>query len=252
MTTLGGSLFIRNAIRFDYCVIESICSLLGVCDHVVVLECSSDDETLKLLRSISSPKLSIYSDAPWAVAPDCSRLSMLANLAKERVDARYHFMLQADEVIHESSYPVIERYIKNRIDHSVSVRRINFYGDSNRHVRYDIPMHEKPCDDHPTRLGDIELNALGDGESIEKINDVFDENIIVCHYGFVRDGLKLVNRTVESLKWFHSHPQADIRFNQMQADGQYRYSDIMRDDQLQSYQGTHPKVIQHWLEERRA
>lgn len=250
MIRLSGSIFVRNAIKFDYCIIESICSLLGVCDEVVVLECSSEDDTLKLLRSISSPKLKIYSDAPWDIAPDSSRLSMLANLAKERTEGRYHFMLQADEVLHESSYVAINQCVSFDIEHSVSVRRVNFYGDPHRHVKYDLPLHEKPCDDHPTRLGLREFDALGDGESIGKRNDLFDENIVICHYGFVRDGLKLVDRTVESLKWFHAHPVPDERFLKMQADKRYRYTDIMRPDQLQPYAGTHPKIIQPWLEER--
>lgn len=247
---LSGSLFVRNAIQYDYCVLESIQSLLGVCDEVVVLECSSDDDTLKLLRSIRSPKLRLLSDAHWECALDCARLSRLANLAKSFCSHPMHFMLQADEVIHEKSYDRIRYWCKLGNGHTVSVRRWNFYGDPFRHVKIDIPLSEKPCDDHPTRLGLSTIDALGDGESIEKINDVLDDEIIICHYGFVRDRIKLVRRTVATLEWFHYPPQPDQRFSAMLADGEYRYRDIMRDDQLTNYTGTHPKVIMPWLEER--
>jgi hypothetical protein len=245
---LGGSIFVRNAIKFDYCIIESLTSLLGVCDHVVVLECSSDDNTAKLLRKYKSSKLTLITDVYWPIAPDASRLAMLANMAKGCVDCDTHVMLQADEVIHEKSYDAIRRLAG--VKHSVSVRRVNFYGDPSRHVRYDIDLHLKPCDDHPTRIGPHALDALGDGESILKVDDVFDESIVFCHYGFVRDGLKLVDRTVASLEWFHNPPQMDNRFVQMQADRKYRYKEIMADDLLTEYQGTHPKLIQPWLQER--
>lgn len=245
---LGGSIFVRDAVKFDYCIIEAMTSLLGVCDAVTVVECSSDDDTKKLLRSYRSGKLKLITDVYWQVAPDASRLAMLANMAKDETDCDTHFMLQADEVIHEKSYDSIRRYVG--CDHSVSVRRINFYGDPSRHVRYDIPLHLKPCDDHPTRLGPRSLDALGDGESIAKLNDVFDDSIVICHYGFVRDGMKLVDRTISSLEWFFHPPVADERFNRMKQDGEYRYHEIQQEDTLTAFTGSHPKLIQPWIQER--
>ena len=47
--TLGGSLFVRNAIQYDYCVEEAIESLAACCDEVFVLDCQSDDGTTEKL-----------------------------------------------------------------------------------------------------------------------------------------------------------------------------------------------------------
>jgi hypothetical protein len=54
-----GFTIIRNAIKFDYPVIESITSILPICDQFIVAVGNSDDETLQLIQSINSPKIKI-------------------------------------------------------------------------------------------------------------------------------------------------------------------------------------------------
>src|SRR6185312_5105438 len=59
-----GFTIVRNAIKFDYPVVESISSLLPVCDEVLVSVGKSDDDTLNLVKSISSPKIKIM-ESVW-------------------------------------------------------------------------------------------------------------------------------------------------------------------------------------------
>ena len=54
-----GFTFIRNAIKYDYPVVESIGSILPLCDEVIVAVGKSDDNTRELIESISSPKIKI-------------------------------------------------------------------------------------------------------------------------------------------------------------------------------------------------
>ena len=44
-----GFTFIRNAIRFDYPIVEAITSVLPMCDEFIVLVGNSDDNTRNLL-----------------------------------------------------------------------------------------------------------------------------------------------------------------------------------------------------------
>lgn len=253
MYKLGGSIFVRNAIKYDYCIIEAARSLLPVCDHIVILDCSSTDGTEDLLLNSFGHhhKVTLCFNALWDCAPDNTRLSILANLAKSLIDCEWHFMLQADEVLHEDSYRAIHEATTRGAD-SFQVRRLNFYGNISQHVRLDIPTHEKPCDDHPTRLGRHHLNALGDGESIEAYNvsQDFVDKILICHYGFVRKPLALVDKTVDAYRWFFGGGSQDERFQRMQEDKQYRWQEIMRQDQMQTFTGSHPKVAKHWIKER--
>ncbi len=47
---VSGFTFVRNAIKYDYPVVEAIKSILPICDEVVVAVGNSEDETLELIQ----------------------------------------------------------------------------------------------------------------------------------------------------------------------------------------------------------
>ena len=55
---VSGFTFIRNAITYDYPIVEAIRSILPLCDEVVVAVGNSEDATLQLIQSID-PKVRI-------------------------------------------------------------------------------------------------------------------------------------------------------------------------------------------------
>ncbi|MGZ3884446.1 MAG: glycosyltransferase family 2 protein, partial [Bacteroidia bacterium] len=59
-----GFTIIRNAVKYDYPVVEAIRSALPVCDEFLVSVGNSDDGTMELIRSINSPKLKIM-ESVW-------------------------------------------------------------------------------------------------------------------------------------------------------------------------------------------
>ena len=56
---VAGFTIIRNAVKYDYPVVEAITSILPICDEFIVCVGNSDDETLKLIESIPSDKIKI-------------------------------------------------------------------------------------------------------------------------------------------------------------------------------------------------
>ena len=50
-----GFTFVRNAVKYDYPVIESITSILPIVDEFIVSVGNCDDGTLQLIESIGSP-----------------------------------------------------------------------------------------------------------------------------------------------------------------------------------------------------
>ncbi|MBL7803359.1 MAG: glycosyltransferase family 2 protein, partial [Saprospiraceae bacterium] len=56
---VAGFTFIRNAVLYDYPVVEAIRSILPLCDYFVVAVGRSDDETLDLVRGIGDPKIQV-------------------------------------------------------------------------------------------------------------------------------------------------------------------------------------------------
>jgi len=54
-----GFTFVRNGIIFDYPFLESIRSLLPLCDELIVAVGQSDDDTLEQIQSLQSSKVQI-------------------------------------------------------------------------------------------------------------------------------------------------------------------------------------------------
>lgn len=107
---VSGFTFIRNAVRFDYPIVEAIRSILPLCDEVVVAVGRSDDNTRELIEQIGSDKIRIL-DTVWddALREGGRVLAEETNKAFAAVNpkADWCFYIQGDEVIHERDHPAI-------------------------------------------------------------------------------------------------------------------------------------------------
>ena len=61
---IAGFTFVRNALTYDYPVVQAISSILPICDYFVVAVGKSSDATLELVRSIGDPKIHII-ETEW-------------------------------------------------------------------------------------------------------------------------------------------------------------------------------------------
>ena len=131
MPPISGFTIIRNAFRYDFPVVESIRSMLPVCEEVVVNVGKSDDDTLDLVRSIKDPKIRIL-ESEW----DMSRRNhVLGHETMRAMQACRHpwgIYVQADEVLHEQgAHALAEAIQDNDGDRRVEgllVRYLHFYG----------------------------------------------------------------------------------------------------------------------------
>ena len=107
---VSGFTIVRNARRFDYPVIESIRSMLPLCDEVLVAVGKSDDDTLQMVQSIADPRIRII-ETVWddALREGGQVLAVETDkaLAATNPEATWCLYLQADEVLHEADYPNI-------------------------------------------------------------------------------------------------------------------------------------------------
>ena len=56
---VSGFTFIRNAVKYDYPIVEAILSILPICDEFIIAVGNSDDDTLALIQKIDSQKIKI-------------------------------------------------------------------------------------------------------------------------------------------------------------------------------------------------
>jgi len=206
--TIGGSIFIRNAIKFGYCLTEALESLYALCDEISILECGSDDGTQELIRKWvefrgGTKKIIAEFNHPWEVGEKWDRLAILANVARKKLSTDWHFMLQADEVLHESAIPVIRRLIETGCI-AFFCRRLNLYCSPDTYIRIDLKGKGKPCGDVVCRLARTTNEVMGDAESISHPSvspDHIDE-IVIFHYGYVREGAAHIAKAIDMQSWF--------------------------------------------------
>src|ERR1700749_1875483 len=132
---VSGFSFIKNALKFDYPIIEAITSILPICDEFIIAVGRSDDDTLNYIRSISSPKIKII-DTVWdnTLREGGRVLADETNKAFRAIsaDSDWAFYIQGDEVIHEKYLENIQnamtRYKDDKQVDGLVFDHLNFYG----------------------------------------------------------------------------------------------------------------------------
>ena len=115
---VSGFTFIRNGNLLGYPFIESIKSLLAVCDEVIVAVGNSEDDTLKCIEKINNSNLKIL-QTNW----NENMIDRGFVYAQQKMIAQFNcsgdwcFYLECDEIIHEQDYVNIKnkmsQYLNN-------------------------------------------------------------------------------------------------------------------------------------------
>lgn len=132
---VSGFTFVRNAIRYDYPIVEAITSILPLCDEVVVAVGRSEDDTLGLVRSIGSPKVRVV-ETVWddALREGGRVLALETDKALRAVSpaSDWAIYIQGDEVLHEDGHAALReamaRWRDDRRVEGLLVDYRHFYG----------------------------------------------------------------------------------------------------------------------------
>lgn len=110
---LSGFTFIRNGIKYGYPFIQSIQSILPICDEMVVVVGDSDDGTRQAIEALDNPKIRII-DTVWdmTLREGGYLLAQQTNIALSHIKGRWGFYIQGDEVVHEADLPLILESVK--------------------------------------------------------------------------------------------------------------------------------------------
>lgn len=243
---VSGFTFIKNAVKYDFPFIESVTSILPICDEFIIVHGDSEDETIKLIESINSTKIKVYNTV-WN--PELREggliLSDQTNIALSKTTGDWCFYIQGDEVIHEKYLDKIYDSMKLfendiRIE-GLLFKYLHFYGSydyiatSRQWYRNEIRIVRNSIgvksykDAQGFRLNDRKLNV--------KAIDAF-----VYHYGWARPPHTMQNK----VKYFHSlwHSKDWIEKN-VKDTVEYDFSTT---DTIKLFDGTHPKVMQNRID----
>ncbi len=240
---IAGFTFVRNAIRFDYPVVESIASLLPLVDELVVAIGNSDDDTQLLIQSINSPKIKIIHTVWDDQLREGGRVLAIETdkaLAAVSPDADWVFYLQADEVLHEKDLPVIRKAME-QFHQNPQVEGLlfhyhhffgtyDFIGDNRTWYRHEIRAM-KP---HP------KLHAYRDAQGFRIGNrkiKVIEIPADIYHYGWVKPPEKQQAKQQSFHKLWHNDEWMQ------QNVGTASVFDYQNTDSLCHFHGTHPLVM---------
>lgn len=196
---ISGFTFVRNAIDLYYPVVESITSILPICDEFVIAAGDSTDGTTELLRSIDSPKIRII-ETVW----DRSKFHKGAsnahqtNIALDACTGDWCFYLQADEVVHEDDLdPLVERMRLYRRDPRVEgllFEYLHFFADYD-HVQTSHGWYRREVRIVRNGVGIRSWkSAQGFRRHGAKIR-VAHANARIFHYGWVRPPVLMTRKT---------------------------------------------------------
>jgi hypothetical protein len=201
--TLGGACFGWNAISQDYSIIESLECLYEMCDEVCVVY-GGTDGTVELIKNWINSKpekkpiwhLEI-SEREWNAQHGREKLSYFSNLAISNLDTDWVYYQQADEITHESSFPIIRQAIESD-EEAFVIHRINLW--CSPYMRLDVPQERKPVSTEVIRLAKAKYRCIGDAESlgVPSVGGVIDVNMY--HMGFVRDRKKHIGKIIHMQK----------------------------------------------------
>jgi hypothetical protein len=241
---VAGFTIIRNAIKYDYPVVEAITSILPLCDIFFVGVGDSEDETRKLIASLAPEKIRIV-DSKWddSLREGGQVLSIETNKVFDAIPETYDwcFYIQSDECVHEEDLPRIKAAMQKNL-HTEKIDGLlfaykHFYGQyqwigiGRRWYQHEIRIIRN--NKRIRSYKDAQGFRTSDGKKLR----VKDTGAFIYHYGWVKPPQAQQAKQENFHKMWHADDWVKKHIRPAQ---EFDYSSI---DLLDRYMGTHPAVM---------
>ena len=242
---VSGFTFLKNASLLGYPFIESIRSVLPICDEFIVAIGESDDDTLQQVRSIGDEKVRII-ETKWNEKMTdrgyvYAQQKMIANF---NCTGDWAFYLEADEVLHEDDLPIIKTSMEHYLDQpeveALVFDYYHFYGSPDwiaispgwyrrapRIIRNTIRNYS------PDGLFFVVMEKNKKG----RYPKAALAGAPIYHYGHVRR-VDLMQEKINRVSqyWGHEPP----KFEHYDLDS----------EALRKFEGSHPAILKDWFDQK--
>jgi len=240
-----GFTFIRNAIKYDYPVVEAIQSILPLCDEVVVAVGNSEDGTYDLIKAIHPSKIKII-ETTWddTLREGGAVLAVETNKALKAItsDADWAIYIQGDEVIHEKYHPVIRAGMAQHLNSSnvdgLLFKYLHFYGSydfvgvTDNWYPYEIRIIKNNSSIYSYK--DAQGFRKGDNQKLR----VKEIDAYIYHYGWVKEPEAMQKKKVDFNKMYHDDAWIDQNIAKVD-----RFDYFSEVSALNRFEDTHPAVM---------
>ena len=247
---VAGFSFVRNAIKYDYPIVEAISSVLPVCDEFVVAVGNSEDQTYDLIKSINSPKIKII-ETVWDdnLREGGKVLAIETDKALKAIssDCDWAFYIQGDEVVHEKYHDEIRRTMlrwkDNKEVNGLLFNYLHFYG-SYDYIADAPNWYRKEIRIIRPNSG---IYSYKDAQGFRKMNDkvlyVKQINAFIYHYGWVKKPEIMQQKQENFNKLWHDD---DWVKKNVPKRNEFDYSAI---NSLSAFNESHPIVMKNRIEQ---
>jgi len=239
-----GFSFIKDAVKYDYPIVEAIRSILPICTHFVIAVGKSSDETVALIRKIAPEKITIIETVWDETMREGGRvLAIETDKAYQAIedDSDWCFYIQGDEVVHERYLPLIEEQMikfKDRADvDGLLFHYLHFYGSydyvaaASNFYKREIRIIRK----RPSFFSYRDAQGFRKNEN-EKLN-VIPIEAFIYHYGWVKQPKAMQAKQENFNKYWHDDAWVEQHIAKAE---EFDYSTIKS---LKKFEGTHPKIM---------
>ena len=240
---VAGFTFIRNAIKYDYPIVEAIKSILPLCDYIVVAIGDSDDRTEELITGLNEKKIRIIHTVWDESVPSGGVLAVETNKAFDAIgnDADWCFYIQGDEVFNSEQTNIVRasmlKYKDNAQTQGLLFHYRHFYGS------YDYIGTARGWYRHEIRIikNDKKIRSYRDAQGFRIEGKKLRVRLIdayIHHYGWVRNPEAQQRKQLNFNKYWRTDEWISENVPDVES---FDYSQV---DGLSRYIGYHPEVIQ--------
>jgi len=241
--SISGFTFIRNGVELGFPFEASIRSILPLVDEFVVVVGKSNDDTLQRIQDLQDPKIRII-ESIWneRMADRGFVYAQQKMMAQFACTGDWAFYLEGDELVHENDLPNIrasvDQHHNNPAVEALVFDYHHFYGTPDW-VANSPAWYRREC-----RLIRNTIRSYApDGQYWLITSDhkkgrnpqAALANAHIYHYGWVRSN-EAMQRKFNQISKFWSETAPTVRYSQFDA------------QVLQPFEGTHPALVQPWLE----
>jgi len=248
---VSGFTFVKDAVKYDYPIVEAIHSILPLCDECIVAVGKSSDGTLALIQSIDSPKIKIIETIWDETLREGGRVLAVETdkaFAAIAADSDWAIYIQGDEVIHEKYHAVMrEAMLANKHNQTIDgllFHYLHFYGS------YDYVGNSSKWYKKEIRIvkNNRNIYSYRDAQGFRKNeNEKLNVKLIdayVYHYGWVKEPKAMQRKQENFNKYWHNDAWVEEHVEKRE---DFDYSQIQS---LALFTGTHPKIMQARIQQK--
>ena len=249
---VSGFSYVRNGFTYGYPFIESILSVLPLCDEFIMVVGDSTDGTREAVEKINSPKIKII-DTVWdeTMREGGKLFAQQANIGLDALTGDWALHIQADEVVHEKDLESIKQAMTANFSNAEVEGLLfdfyNFYGGFH-HIGATRKWHRKEIrivrnlpnirsyrDSQGFRLYPS-LNEYYNGHKGRSLK-VKQVNAAIYHYSYARDPQTMRKKSNYFNTFWHNDSWVKEHSS---SSGDYDYSIV---DAVSEFTGTHPAIM---------